>query len=244
MFFCEVEPFSLSGWNDRYKIVKLSGYGFIYSSVIGCFVWFIPSEYIQPLILKGKSLNKLISLLLIQILITCLLNWVYMFYAFDNFVIKNYSFMHNVKHTASYSSFSFLFYFLHLIYRINPYPFLFRRQNKKHIIWIDKWKFIVEDILYIKSDGNYVTVYYLAESKLEMKKDLRCSLTECEDKLSAYPEFERIHDSYIANFKFVESYWSHVNSLKLKIKMIKDTIPVGRTFQKQIKPLLKNIPRE
>ena len=244
LFLYETEPFTLSCWNASYKLAKLSGFGFIYSGVVGCIIRFTPSGYLQPTRLTGRNLKILIGLLIVQILITCQINWIYMMVVFDDFVVKSYSFIHNVKHTASYCLFSFLFYILHLHYRTNPYPSVFRRQNKKHVIWIDKCKFIVEDILYIKSEKNYVIVYFLAGGKPEKKEALRCSLIECQGKLSAYPEFRRIHESYIANFKAIESYLKDGNSMKLKIKMIEQPISVGRTLQKEIKPLLRNIPRE
>jgi len=244
LFHYEAEPFSSSYWNVQYKIVKISGFGFIYSGVIGCFFGFVPSGYLQPLTMSARNLKILIYLLMFQIFITCTFNWIYLNYAFDDFVIKNYSFIHNVKHTASYSLFSFLFYFLYLNYRINPYPSFNRNRKKKHILWIEKFKFIVEDILYIKSDGNYIIVYYLAGGKPEKKESLRCSLTEAKQLLSPYPEFEKVHKSCIVNFNYIESYFLKSNTMKLKIRMTNDLINVGRTLQIMIKPLLKNIPRE
>jgi len=59
------------------------------------------------------------------------------------------------------------------------------------------------DIVLIKSDENYISLY-CQEGDSIGKNYLRYKISYAEKQLSAYPQFIRVHRSFVVNMMFVD----------------------------------------
>ncbi len=107
---------------------------------------------------------------------------------------------------------------------LNPTP-----QSDFLFLNVDKTlhKIAVNDILYIESDRNYITVF-TKEKKLSYIDSLR----NWKEKLSE-KKFIQVHKSFIINSTFVEK----ISGNELFINDVK--IPIGRTFKQHLLQQLK-----
>lgn len=88
-------------------------------------------------------------------------------------------------------------------------------------------KIAVNDILYIESDRNYITVF-TKEKKLSYIDSLKNWKEKLSDK-----KFIQVHKSFIINSTFVEK----ISGNELSIQQTK--IPIGRTYKQQLLQQLK-----
>jgi len=96
----------------------------------------------------------------------------------------------------------------------NP-EFIFIKDGTKKV------KIIFEDLLFLKSEGNYISFVTKEKSTLSLMTS-----KEIEDKLPTY--FRRVHRSYIVNLKKVDS----VSSEELSIS--KYIIPISQKHRKEV----------
>ncbi|MBQ9700515.1 MAG: response regulator transcription factor [Lachnospiraceae bacterium] len=78
----------------------------------------------------------------------------------------------------------------------------------------------VEDIIYVKGEGRYVKIVTADKEYTETK-----NLKYWEDRLKDN-YIRRVHKSYLINYKYVEE----IKNTYIKLKTIKETFPVSRTF--------------
>jgi succinate dehydrogenase hydrophobic anchor subunit/DNA-directed RNA polymerase subunit L len=94
----------------------------------------------------------------------------------------------------------------------------------------------LHSLIYLKADDNYVDFLIETEDKV-ISKTLRTTLKSMEDQLSNYPQFQRIHRSYVVNIQFVVSRNS--NALKVKSENWTEELAISPTYKKSIESLLK-----
>lgn len=87
-------------------------------------------------------------------------------------------------------------------------------------------------LLYIKASDNYCEIY-IHESGKDHCIVFRVSLKQIEEQLTAYPEFLRVHRSYIVNTQGVERISGNAQGFRLHIH--KHEIPVSRGMNSEIK---------
>ena len=87
------------------------------------------------------------------------------------------------------------------------------------VVYINK-----ADIVLLKADSNYVTIY-----TENCEKVITCKLKECEKKLGGIP-FVRIHKSYIVNLEYVSNISSNYVYFKNG-----DTCNIGRSYKDIVK---------
>jgi len=235
LFLYEAEPYTISLWHDRYKLLKLSGYGVIYSGIVGCSFCFVPRNVIYPESLNRLTILKLILLFLILITIIGFFSRVYTSVLYEHFQFIRTSFILTIRHIFFVNLFPVSFYIIFLYLRDKPVQLLKAGRNDKVIVVFDKVKFVVKDILYLKADGNYIIVYYLTGGKAQKKEGIRCSLKQADMLLSIYSGFIRVHKSYLVNLNQVKSFTSVNNSMDLIIDGINEEIPVRRSLQRTVK---------
>lgn len=84
-----------------------------------------------------------------------------------------------------------------------------------------------DDIIYIKSDDNYVIVFYSQGNKLK-KELIRSTLKSISSNLQ-FP-FLRVHRSYLVNFNKVRKVEGNNQSLSLTLSEPDTVIPVSKTY--------------
>lgn len=95
----------------------------------------------------------------------------------------------------------------------------------------------LNNILFLKSDDNYVVVHYKSKDFVS-KEMLRGTLKSFEHKLN-FP-FLRVHRSYIVNFNKVKKMEGTMYGLKLWLEGVQKPIPVSKTYSKTVIDQLKN----
>ena len=96
-----------------------------------------------------------------------------------------------------------------------------------------------EDLYYLKSDGNYVEVYYHSGSDKIEKKLIRNRLKTLEAKL---PEgiFFHCHKSYIVSVNKIVRIEGNARNLELILKNTPESIPVSRQKKKELEDLIQS----
>lgn len=96
------------------------------------------------------------------------------------------------------------------------------------------------DLVYIKSDGNYLEVYFLDGDQIQ-KKLIRNTMKKIELLL---PEliFFRCHNRFIINGHFIIKVEGNARNLELTLKNGLETIPVSRAKARDIDTFLNGLP--
>ena len=233
-FLYEAEPYNISLWQDQFKILKLSGYGLIYVGTICLCIYFTPHGIIYPTLLNQRSILQLAGMLTVLAVVAGSANWLYTDYIYDEYPLNVSSFFKSIKHTASFSLLSALYYLGYWIWRDKDHRLKFEVHKKKDTITINKFKVKVMDIVLIKSDENYISLY-CQEGDSIGKNYLRYKISYAEKQLSAYPQFIRVHRSFLVNMMFVDRDKLTVNSTNFRITGIDIEIFVGKGFRKNLK---------
>lgn len=84
------------------------------------------------------------------------------------------------------------------------------------------------DILWLETDGNYVTINLLDNKR----RVVRIPLSELQQQISSQ-QFVRIHKSFLVNVKFITEI--RTNSVILQTK----EFPIGRAYQTSVESILK-----
>lgn len=94
----------------------------------------------------------------------------------------------------------------------------------------------LQKIIFLKADDNYVDFLLVEDGKVATKT-LRATLKSVENQLSDFPQFQKIHRSYIVNIQYVVAINS--NSLKLKAGEWIDELTISPTYKKIVGDLLQ-----
>ncbi|EZH74922.1 hypothetical protein ATO12_09320 [Aquimarina atlantica] len=98
---------------------------------------------------------------------------------------------------------------------------------------LKKELFSVEEtsIVYVRSEDNYVYIYYVEEELLK-EKMLRNTLTNVEKQLSS---LVKAHRSYLINPDFIILLKGNAQNAKLQLKNVEGYIPVSKTYFTSVK---------
>lgn len=86
------------------------------------------------------------------------------------------------------------------------------------------------NIIYARNAGHYVTFYYTEENKVVIRNRLK----ELEVQLKGF-DFLQVHQSYMVNLNYVESYRHCVILMKNK-----DKIPVSGSYKDIVEMIMLN----
>jgi len=96
---------------------------------------------------------------------------------------------------------------------------------------------LVSDLLFIKSDGNYITVGYLRNGKMT-KTMLRNTMKYAADLMEPYPFILQCHRSWLVNLGRIKKVSGNSQGLRLLVEGFDEEIPVARnqsaSFRKKI----------
>lgn len=98
-----------------------------------------------------------------------------------------------------------------------------------------------EDLVYVKSDGNYVEVYFYNAGEIQ-KKVLRNRLKAIENMLPP-ATFFRCHNRFIVNGSHIIRVEGNARALLLHLKGAPIPVPVSRAKAKAIAAFLENLPK-
>ena len=232
-FLYDAEPYNISLWQDRYKIFKLSGYGFIYVGTICLCLLFTPQNIIYPVVLSIISVFRLGGMFILIELCAGVFGWLYTDYIYEEYPADASSFFKSIKHVFSFSLFFFLYYIGHLLWCDKKYR-LKQEEKEEDTITFDKFTVLPKDIMLIKSDENYIFLYYRFENTFK-RIQLRYKISDAEKQLSAYNQSVRVQKSYLVNMMYVNREDLDRNPKLLKIDGIDEKIIIGKTFKQNLK---------
>jgi len=248
VFLLIFQPFGISNI-QYYKPIYVLGY-FVITFIVLLF-----SFLIAPVLLKKQfdfykwTIKKNVIFIIVQFLIITVFNWIYnftigkevteqhslfffvfitvsvgiiptfflIFFIEKNLARKNQSFAinftKNIQHKANISK--------------NTIIKILSKNNDENII-IDLNQFIC-----VKSEGNYLKVFFLVENIIKSKL-IRNSISNIEEQLIIFSKVKRCHRSYIVNLEKVEKMTGNARNLNLHILNLSFTIPVSRSFPKEV----------
>lgn len=107
-------------------------------------------------------------------------------------------------------------------------------ENEKELLSIK-----AKHLLFLKSESNYVAVFYLVEGQLK-KQLLRSSLKKLAQEIK-YPELIRVHRSYMVNISQLVSVSRNAKAYELILEKAEGyAIPVSPTYMEVFDEKLKN----
>ncbi len=98
--------------------------------------------------------------------------------------------------------------------------------------------FIIDNLLFVKADGNYIEVYTNENNNLETKL-YRASIQSVEDKLVDYPFIMRTHRTYIVNVNNIAYTKGNARNYHLFFDETDINIPVARSRFKKFNEILE-----
>jgi hypothetical protein len=113
--------------------------------------------------------------------------------------------------------------------------YTFKSDTKNEVI-----KLKANDLICIKSEGNYCEFYY-NDSTLISKKLLRISLKKASEILKDEIEIVQCHRSYIANLKKVVRVDGNARNLSLHFDNMNFTIPISRSKEEIVTNAIRHI---
>ena len=85
-----------------------------------------------------------------------------------------------------------------------------------------------QEILSIKSSGNYIEVFYIKEGKV-FRNILRCTLEKVTKQFDLYPFLFRCHRSYLINTDRIEKVKGNKRGYTITVTGLQEAIPVSRS---------------
>lgn len=233
-----LQPFGANNFNHPYKHLYFIGYGII--SVVVYLIIYLLSRLYYINFKRWKWSEELIfSLLYVTIAI------VIAFFYTELMINKRSNFM-----TFSFFIKWFRFIFLGFGVTLSALSILLRlyygkkeqerkmhkSDNKEKVVvnsTLKKESFSVlpEDIVYIKSEDNYVNIYYIEEEELQ-KRVIRNTLSSLHTQLN---HLIKVHRSYIINPAFIISVEGNAQKGSIHLKFVEEKLPVSKTYFDTVK---------
>lgn len=113
-------------------------------------------------------------------------------------------------------------------------PIIFEAENGKPELQLKP-----EEVLFLKSDGNYIEVYYRDENENTQKKLIRNRLKNYAPILPS-ELFFRCHKSFIVNSRYIIQVEGNARNLELIIRGVDLRIPVSRSKSDQLSDFIKS----
>ena len=236
-FLFEAEPYNISLWHDEYKILKLSGYAFIYVGTICAYLLFISPAIFYPQALNLYTFSRISGLFCLIVITIGILDWLYSDCVNNDYEASISSLLKSIKHVFIFSLVFFVCYIWYLLHRNSKNELKSVEQKTEILISFDKFNVLLTDIMLIKSDENYIFIHYMYEGSPK-KIQLRYKISDAKEQLSAYNHFIRVRKSYLVNMEYINRRDLDLNSTTLKIEGIDESIMIGRTFKSNFKAWL------
>ncbi len=249
VFLFSFQPFGIRKIVED-KFIYILYFGVITTTVMLFNYFVLPYFFKKFFNADNWTVIKNITLVLWNIVVISIANWTY-----DTFIFY--------KIADQYNLFQFLTFTLGVgIFPVILLVLITERQfNKKNIQFADKLsseiqskveephnntrikihsenarEFIelyVDDLLYINSEGNYVTICYFNNNVVENKL-LRAPLKNVEKQFDSFDTILRCHRSYIINTQNISKVSGNARSCFIHFKKLDFQVPVSRNFSKKM----------
>ena len=97
-----------------------------------------------------------------------------------------------------------------------------------------------DELLMIKSDGNYCDLYYLQNGTLN-KSSLRIPLKKVEDIIHEYGRIIKVHRSFIVNLDHITKLSGNARSIIVHIEKYDLEVPVSRSYEREVTNAIRHI---
>jgi len=101
----------------------------------------------------------------------------------------------------------------------------------------EKISFFLNDLVYIKSEGNYVSFFIIKDDALK-ELVIRCTLHNIEKQLKDYKTIYRVHRSFMINARHFYKITGNARGYQLVSSKLENSIPISRSFSKNKLPFL------
>jgi hypothetical protein len=243
-FLLIFQPFGLNGLEMDYKPLVLSGYGLV------TFIILILNMVILPLLFPvAFSDEKWIVLKEMLFLM-----WILFTVGLANFLYSSWTigFHLTLKNVLTFQVFTVAIGLIPITTIILVKQNYLRRKNEESAGEIsetlearkpvvpaiqllrissenekDSVELSISDLLFIKSEGNYITVGYLRDGKV-MKALLRNTLKYAGERLAPNPSIYQCHRSWLVNLDRISRVTGNSQGLRVEIQGMEEDIPVAR----------------
>lgn len=241
-----LEPFTIRNHAADLRFALLiSGYGMISGIIL-----FFNELWVCPFLVKYFKPHRY-SFIIKQIgyLFTLALGvWGYsnvLYLLFPIYHFPAFSYFQALEKTLLLGIIPFSFYILHqnIQARYKPSvkePFPSEVVHLQGLQAKDWLRIPLQQLLFIESADNYVTIYYLEGQKIT-RKLLRGSLKHIETQVTDLP-LKRCHHSYIINILMISHFEGNLRGMKLHIFQYDYPIPVSRKYAAQVAKELEALP--
>lgn len=247
-----LKPFGLDEV-DNNIVYYFGGYGIISTIVILLFFFIVDPLFPNFFSDANWTVKREIITLSSIILVIGFMGWVYhKNVAYGNINHDRFTFLYFLKYAFSIGVFPLIIYvYLSEMFLrnnrkntskkvkkfIKKYNFKLTNKYTKKVTFSganNKLVIALNDIVYVKSDGNYV-IFYIKDKDVHMvEKILRLQLLYVEKKLSNYSHIIRCHKSYIVNSNYVNDISGNARAHYLHLSIASNKIPVSRKFTKNM----------
>ncbi len=242
IFLLLFKPFGIVNETGEWFIyLIIGGFGAVFIISVFIMVWL--TEKIIPRFFKTWGLIKAVLWYLLLIVIAGLNNYLYKSFWMD---FKDFSWQGYVLVTGRTAAILLLVYILWL--GLRKYKVLLRRKysEQRKIITAengDSFELRLNDVLFLKSDDNYVDVY-LKTARTYRVVTIRSSLKFLESQFSSpLSSIQRCHRSYLVNLSRVRMVGSSSRSMSLYCVEVDKYIPISRRHTNSIKNRLTTHPK-
>ncbi|WP_439882656.1 LytTR family DNA-binding domain-containing protein [Pontibacter sp. MBLB2868] len=244
-FLIIFQPFGTYNFEHEHKALLLMVYG-----VIACSVHFLLRTSVYWKWSGAWSLKQEVLLLLISLLLSAVLSFVYNQFVFNG----HFDLLHFPAFFLMVLS-VYVFPLLAILWSrfavlpsrgmatvattrelteqpAAPVVVLLKGANKE-----EEYQFRQDQILFLKSEGNYVKVVYRQDAKLRSVM-LRATLKQVQEQLP--DSFVQVHRSYLVNLSHFVAHRTVGGKYELVSEISPERIPVSNSYRPQIQNKLQN----
>ncbi len=243
LFMLFFQPFGVTNYDRLFSFnmsffVDIMAFGFALLLVL------ITNEFLlRPVIFKEITARNILIWIPWTYLLAGTTTFLHYNYNGDwhDFVWPSYfEFIVDIGAVISFPVFGFILYlrheFLKLDYRNYKLSQSTPKTDKMIGLWSESPKEVFsvqfDDLLYLKADNNYVSVFYMLDKKIK-EQLIRTSLKQLEKELNN-PLLKRCHRSYIINLSKVVSCRSEGHTLLLRLSGLETPLRVSRSYKDKV----------
>lgn len=237
------QPFGTANFKHDFKYLILSGYGIVVFLVCSLF-HILVNQFLSIDRLNSWTVWNEVVCLFVAVVLSLTACYCYVVLVFS----QTFNFMSFLYFLGISSSVALIPVAVYSGFIYNKYKevqrgnldFEFDEQHSRKKLLIsgsnknEKLELDVHNLLYLKSDNNYVILYCLEEEILK-RKMVRNTLSAIEAQLS--DDFVRSHRSYLINRTIIEAFHGNKSSASVQLHGIEKKIPVSRAYYESIKKL-------